>query len=227
MELMDLAGALVGFFLTIMVLSYVFGDNFLFRLAIYIFIGISSGYAVIVTWSNVIWPQLVQPVIAGDQSQRLFAITPILLSALLLFKVSPRLGRIGNLALAYLVGVGVATAIGGAVLGTLLPQMSATINEFDLSSTPPGAGLFRFFRAGFLLLGTLSTLLYFQFGRRSETASSQIKSGFWQGVDILGQVFLAVTLGVLFAGVYSASLTALIERIQFLQGFILPLFSTG
>jgi hypothetical protein len=37
----------------------------------------------------------------------------------------------------------------------------------------------------------------------------------------VGQLFIAITLGVLFAGVFSASLTALIERIGSLSDFII------
>jgi hypothetical protein len=36
----------------------------------------------------------------------------------------------------------------------------------------------------------------------------------------VGSVFIAVTLGVLLAGVYSAALTALIERLHFISGFL-------
>jgi predicted membrane protein len=44
-QLADPIGAIIGFILTIMVLSYIIGDNALFRLAIHIFIGAASGYA--------------------------------------------------------------------------------------------------------------------------------------------------------------------------------------
>ena len=43
--------------------------------------------------------------------------------------------------MAYLVGVGAAVAIGGAVLGTLLPQISATFDNFDLKSAQCGISL--------------------------------------------------------------------------------------
>ena len=50
LSLPDLAGTILGFFLTLMVFSYVFGDNGLFRAAIYIFVGVASGYAAVVAW---------------------------------------------------------------------------------------------------------------------------------------------------------------------------------
>jgi energy-converting hydrogenase Eha subunit A len=41
---------------------------------------------------------------------------------------------------------------------------------------------------------------------------------------VIGQVFIAVTLGALFAGVFSAALTALIERLDFLRTVIASFF---
>ncbi len=41
----EIISALVGFLLTLMVFSYLIGDNPLFRIAVYLFIGVSSGYA--------------------------------------------------------------------------------------------------------------------------------------------------------------------------------------
>jgi len=43
--------------------------------------------------------------------------------------------------------------------------------------------------------------------------------GFIELIAFVGSIFLAITLGVLFAGVYSAALTALIERLHFFGSF--------
>jgi hypothetical protein len=42
--LLDLMTAGASFLITIFILSYLFGDNILFRLAIYVFIGAAAGY---------------------------------------------------------------------------------------------------------------------------------------------------------------------------------------
>ena len=41
----------------------------------------------------------------------------------------------------------------------------------------------------------------------------------------VGQLFLAVTLGSLFAGVFSAAITALIERLDFIRNVVITLSS--
>jgi hypothetical protein len=229
MGLPDLIGALLGFFLTLMVFSYIFGDNALFRLVIHIFIGVAAGYAAVVAVYNVIWPQLVLPLVSGSRSERLFVLFPLVLSGLLAFRVSPRLARIGAPSIAYLVGVGVATTIGGALLGTLFPQVGASINLFDMELARQGnqATWLRLVEGGLVLIGTVTTLLYFHFsvrsksGARSETGAQPAQ---WvEAVGWIGQLFIAVTLGVIFAGVLSAALAALIERVSFLVDFLFTL----
>ena len=51
----DLIGAAVGLALTVMILSYVLGDNPLFRIAMYLFVGVAAGYAVVVAVQNVLF----------------------------------------------------------------------------------------------------------------------------------------------------------------------------
>ena len=58
MTLLDLVGLLVSFVLTVMVLLYAFDDNPIFRLAVYIFVGVAAGYASAVALKDVILPRL-------------------------------------------------------------------------------------------------------------------------------------------------------------------------
>jgi hypothetical protein len=227
MNLPDLIGAIVGFFLTLMVFSYVFGDNALFRATIHIFIGVTAGYAAIVAWYNVIWPQLILPLINGTRSEKLYVLFPLVLGGLLLFRASPRLSRLGNPAVAYMVGVGVAVAIGGAVMGTIFPQTLASINLLDLQAPQINgvSPLLLFVEAFLVILGTVTTLVYFHFGARQRADGAPRRPEWVEGLALVGQIFIAITLGVIFAGVLTASMTALIERMQSLADFILPLLT--
>lgn len=213
----DLVGIVIGFVFTLMTFSYIFGDNALFRVALHIFIGAAAGYAAVVAFYNVIWPQMLIPIIFGLRSERLFVLFPLVLGGLLLFKVSTRFNNFGNPAVAYLVGVGVATVVGGAVLGTVFPQIIATINLFEIQTAGDADNvLWQFVQGSMVLVGTISTLAYFHFGVRPETDQNTSRAKWIDGLALIGQVFIAITLGAIFAGVYAASLTALIERYQFL-----------
>lgn len=235
MNLVELIPALLGFLFTLMILSYIIGDNPLFRFAVSIFVGVSAGFAGAVAlrsivYPNVIWP-LIRVALGNGSAQDAYAVIPLLLSVLLLLKLSKRLGRAGNIAMAYLVGIGAAVAVGGAILGTIFPQAGASMDLLDFSSLPG----FQFAPADFAtevlsrfiaLVGTLATLIYFHFGVRAVAGEENLERSKW--LEVIGQVgqgFIAVTFGVMFAGVYSASLMALIDRVAGIVDFFLLFFS--
>jgi hypothetical protein len=217
----DLIGAILGFVLTLMVVSYVIKDNALFRLAIHIFIGVSAGYATVLVIYNVIWYQLLAPLIISPLEKYYLVIPPILLGIWLFAKASPKLSRMGSPVVAFLVGVGAATAITGAVSGTLFPQVSATINLFDLGATGlSGTKLVGWVvNALFILIGTITSLAYFHFGVRSRGEQTGQRPLWIEVLSQIGQVFIAVAFGALFAGAYAAAIAALVERVSFIWEF--------
>lgn len=217
-NIIDMITGGISFLLTLMVLSYVIGDNPVFRVVVYIFIGVSAGYAAVVTWHQVLYPRLIVPLLTGNLVERLLAFIPFVLGLLLLFKLSPRTARLGSLSMAFLVGVGAAVAIGGTVLGTLFPQTRAAMNELNLSNT--GQYWLERLSEGFLMLiGTITTLVYFHYGAKATTSGPQ-RSKLISILSWVGQVFVAITFGALFAGVFVAAMTALIERLNFVITFL-------
>jgi hypothetical protein len=214
----EVISALVGLILTIMVFSYMIGDNPLFRFAIYLFIGVSSGYAATVVWHYVLLPRLTPPL--SDINQLILWVIPLIFSISLLAKLFPSASWIGNFAMAVLVGVGAAAAIGGALIGTLLPQAQAAMNVFDLSPTVGGANPgVRLLEGIVMLLGTVFTLASFHFSVGRAPDGTPKPNRILEGIAAVGRVFIAITLGVLFAGVYVAALTAMIERLSSIINF--------
>lgn len=215
MSLDVLIPLLLSFSLTLMVLSYLWKDNPLFRIGIYLFIGVAAGYAAAVVINSVVVPKMVLPffdIFNGSLVDVLIrTLPPVILGLLLFTKLSPRASWLGTPSMAFLVGVGAAAALGGAVLGTLFPQIQATA---QLGS----------FQAFIILIGTILTLLYFQFSVRNRPSGSVWIGRTMDGLRWGGQVFIAITFGVLFAGVYSAALSAMIERLNFLVTFVTGLF---
>lgn len=212
----QIVSAFIGFILTVMVLSYLIGDNPLFRLAIYIFVGAAAGYAVSVVVHQVIWPSLIVPLMSASMLERSLLLIPLLLGLLLLMRLSPQLARLSSPAMGYLTGVAAAVAVGGAVIGTLAPQTAAAAQPFDLGDAA-ARGLNPLGQAAsgiVMLTATITTLVYFNFGARRAADGTVRRNGLLELIARVGQVFIAITFGVLFAGVYSAALTALIERVH-------------
>jgi len=219
----DLIAGVFSFIFTLLIFSYLIGDNPLFRIAIYVFVGVSSGYIAAVAWWQVIWPRLGYPLIYGDISlfDKGLLLMPLFGSLLIFMKVSPRLAGMGRIAMAFLVGVGAAVTIAGALGGTLIPQVFGTINAFDMTSVKDIGVIFEAISGGLIILfGTVFTLTYFHFGARPKADGSMHRLGLIEMMAWVGRIFIGITLGAIFAGVYAAALTALIERITSLLNFI-------
>ncbi len=213
----EVISAAIGLILTLMIFSYLLGDNPLFRIAVYLFVGVSSGYAAVVVWYYVLVPKF-SPL--QDPSQLPLLIIPLILCVSLLAKLSPRISWIGNFAMAILVGVGAATAIGGALLGTLIPQARASMDALDLRTAGGGASaVYKLVEGVVMLAGTVLTLAYFHFSARRTPGGSVKRNVILELLAWGGRIFIAITFGVLFAGVYMTALTAMIERLSSLINF--------
>jgi hypothetical protein len=222
----DLIWSIVGFLLTVMIFSYIFGDNPFFRLAAYLFVGVTAGFVTITVITQVLVPQLWLPLVSGSLTVRLVALVPLLLSLILLLKMFPPFARYGNIPMAYLVGAGAAILIGGAVLGTLFPQIIGTINLFDLGTATANqiSPVVQLVNAVLILVGTLTALFFFYFGAKTNLNQPPRRSQLIEVMAHVGQVFIGITLGALFAGVYSSALTALIERVSSIWNLVHTLF---
>lgn len=203
-ENLDLIAGWVSLVLTLMVFSYLLGDNFLYRLAVAVLVGVAAGYVAVVAVESVIVPWLDATVLAeqGDMSDatlrglRAVGAVPFLIGALLLFKVSPRLAPVGNLGLAFLIGSGVAVAIFGAASGTIIPLAR---DAGDAVSDDVVEGVV-------MVLGVITTLIYFQYLAAERGGRIQRPRGLGPLASI-GQAFVVVTLGTLYAGAILTSLT--------------------
>jgi hypothetical protein len=208
-----LSGAL-GFGFSLAILSYLLGDNPLYRLALHIFIGASVGYVTLVVVHQVLVPRLVEPMTSGQANVMLLASVPLILFIFLVLKLSPRLSDWGNVGVAVMLGVGTAVAIAGALRGTLLPQVQAT----RLSLNPASGG--RLVDNLVIVVGTLSTLLYFQFWARARPSDGAQRGPLMRLLAGVGRVFIVLTLGATYAGMILSGLSLFGERVVFLWDFI-------
>jgi hypothetical protein len=219
---LDQIGVIVGAILTLFILSYLIGDNFLYRLATHVLIGVGAAYITVTVIADVLWPRIVQPLIAvqtiqaiSDDNLKLqmlinaiVAGIGVFLSFLLLFKFQPRFAFVGNIPIGYLVGVGAAVALGGAVFGTIGAQTVATALPPGGPLTGPNSNVaINFLLNVIIVFATVTTLLSFSFFRAA-------RRGVLSGLSSIGRFFLASALGATFALVYVASVTVLIDRVQ-------------
>ena len=216
----SLVGRIVAFALSLMVLSYLIGDNPLYRIALHIFVGAAAGYTAIVLVQSVLAPRLFiitnwQKAVTSAQVNEYLPlvslIIPAILAVMLLFKLNPRSSLLGNLPLALMVGVGAAVAVAGAITGTIFPQVSASWNADP-----------NLINALIVNLCTVLALFYFFYSRRPQ-AEGQARPSVWgQVFAIFPRAVITITLAALYAGALAASLAVFSDRIRFILDFLLP-----
>ena len=222
----ETVGLIIGAVMTVLIFSYLLGDNALYRWALAILVGSAAGYALGVAIQFVLTQWVLVALSSADATLNWVYVVPLLLGSLLVFKGFPPtriLGRIavlGNMPLALLVGVAAAVAVSGAITGTLIPQVLATGQTFTLD-----AGFLGLVQGLIVIIATISVLLFFTARPQPQTPQDEAAS-FWQTFgQRTGRFFLTVGLGAAFAGAISSALTALVIRLWHLADLLAQLMS--
>ncbi len=117
-------GTTVAALVTLAVWSYLAGERRLFSWAQYLLAGLATGYLLVLSVREVLVPQLVSPLLADPGRLELWPA----LAGVAVLAVARWLPRgIGALPIAFLVAATAAFALGGAVVGTLLPQTASAL----------------------------------------------------------------------------------------------------
>lgn len=206
----DLLGVWMGAILTLFVFSYLLADSPLFRLAQAIFVGVTVGYAATVAVYLILLPRLVTPLVESPQDNwPLFF--PLVLGLLLFAKLRAGWAPLGNVSLAFLLGVGSALAISGALSGTLWPQITATV-----VSLSPSFGWETVVNNVLLVIGTVGALLSFRFVVSAERPPLRALDAVARGWGVVGRWFVLTAFGAIFAETAVSRISILIGRIYYL-----------
>lgn len=202
---LDLIAGWVAFVLTLMVFSYLLADNFLYRIAVHILVGAAAAYIAITAVVDVIIPWVDATVLADANDStitmpvRAMGMLPIVIALMLLLKSSPRLAYIGNFGMLVVVAIGTGVALVGATIGTIIPEIRASGQSIDREETLNGV---------LLILGTISTLAYFQYiSRKRPTDEVAVPILPIRILGTIGQGFIVITLGALYAQAILTSMT--------------------
>ena len=218
--------ALVSFVLTLMVFSYVLGDlplvGVLYRSAIYIFVGMTAAFTLVVSYEGIILPYLqdiqnteTSWTTLGNSADIYIFFTALLFGLLLLLKPLRSLTWLTNSVYAVVVVVGASVAVAGALSGTLFPLLhaTATIPE-NLRSDLGGMA-----DTLIIFVGTMTALFYFHYQVRGNSEAGVEQNRLARGFRHIGKVFIVTALGAIYASTILTSLTILSERISFLFQF--------
>ncbi len=132
----DILGAWVGIFLTICILSFLYGDNPFYKFAEHLFVGVSIGYIVVVQFKSNLW-------IKVERGLTWWDVVPVVLVAMLFARLAAkRLGWLGKFPLAFVVALYAGQSVVGLVGSDLGDQMKVAaqpliVEKVDLNTATP------------------------------------------------------------------------------------------
>ena len=198
---------LITLILTLAIFSYLLNDNPLFRLAVSMFVGLAAAFTVVVTFQSVILP-----LTTGSGGGAGLFVAGLILTILLLVKPIRSLRILSNISLGFLIAVGAAISLVGAISGTLIPIVSQTAQvDSDGSITAIISSIV-------IIIGVISSLLYFNYSVRENQQGVVERGRFMKLIAGLGQGFIVITLGALYGAAILTSLTILTGQLEMLFG---------
>ena len=208
-------GAWVATGLTLLIFSFLYKDNPLFKLAEHLYVGVSVGYIIVKTYDTVIVHLVVKPIVENGEIALLI---PVAIGMLMLTRYVPKAAWMSRYAFAFIVGMGAGLAIPRTISSFILKQIEDTVRPL-LSMTGPDSLTFSMnllnpashLNAIVILLGVGSVLFYFFF--------SIEHSGAGRAVDRTGIIFLMISFGAGFGYTVMARMSLLIGRLTDLIEF--------
>jgi hypothetical protein len=218
----DTIGVWVAALMTLAILSFMYGDNPLYKLAEAIVVGVSAAYWMVVAfWTTLVpnlfgklWPTAVHSwAIPGMSPVRdphwYLNLAPLLLGAMLLWRLAPRGAWIARWPLAFIIGTTAGMRLVHFLQADFLSQIRAGI--VPLVVYDAAAGGFDFWTSlqnAIVFFGTLAALVYFFFSIEHEGVVGKVsRVGIW---------VLMITFGASFGFTVMGRIALLANRVEFL-----------
>jgi hypothetical protein len=206
--------------LTLMVFSFLYRDNPLYKFAEHVFVGVSAAYWMVIGFWTTLWPNAVLKLVPAAQRMTNpdtplpdtdpAVVVPLILGILMLCRLWPRLAWLSRWPTAFAVGTTVGYSLVRYLRSDFLNQISATIDPGLAANATSGSlwGL----NLDYILIvtGTVCGLAYFTFSRA--------RGGGMGALARIGLVFLMITFGASFGSTVMGRVTLLVGRLQFLLG---------
>ncbi|MCV0404039.1 MAG: hypothetical protein K5924_10090 [Chloroflexi bacterium] len=195
------AGTWVAAIATLVVLGSLLGERRLFGWSQHLLAGLATGFLALLAIREVIAPRLVDPIIAEGAARPELWAGAILVAAAATVPWLPR--RLAAVPISVVVGTLAAFALGGAVIGTIVPQLDATIARPGATVAGTAAGALAATATGLVLLGFVHGV------PRGRILTAAASAGRW---------LLIVGIGAWLGYLVLSRLVLLVDRLGFLLG---------
>jgi len=191
---------------TIGIYSFLYKENPLYRFAEHLVIGVSLGYFMVITWTRVLYPRVVEPIANGEPNAWVLFI-PVILGLLYITRFFPQIAWLSRYPMAFLMGAGMGIGFPLSMKASVLRQLEATL----IPIYETGMSWEIVVGNAVLVLGTLAALIYFFF-------SKPHKGPFFGTGSKIGIWVIMIGFGATFGFTVMGRISLLIGRIQFLLG---------
>ena len=195
-------GAWVAVGFSLCMYSFLYKDNPFFKFGEHVFVGVSIGYLLTITYYQVMTNKLYIPMM---QQGKWWLVIPTFLGLLLLARFIPSIAWISRISFAFLLGISSGVAIPRQISSFILKQVEGTLKPVV---TVGDGGVAWVTLAGvnalLILIGVVSVLFYFFF--------SIEHTGTVRRVARVGIYFLMVSFGAAFGYTVMARMSLLIGR---------------
>jgi len=195
-------GAWVAVGFSLCMYSFLYKDNPFFKFGEHVFVGVSVGYLLTITYYQVMANKLYIPM---TQQGKWWLLVPAFLGLLLLARFIPSIAWLSRISFAFLLGISSGVAIPRQISSFILKQIEGTLKPLV---TVSDGGIAWITLAGLnallVLIGVVSVLFYFFF--------SLEHTGPVRRVARVGIYFLMVSFGAAFGYTVMARMSLLIGR---------------
>jgi hypothetical protein len=129
----ELLGTWIGAGLTLIMFSFIYKDNPLFKVGEHLYLGISVGYYINITYWNVIIPDVYRKMTVDHLY---WVIIPAILGLFIILRLVPSLSWLSRMAFAFYIGGAAGVAIPQVLHELFLPQLSETLRPFTGTTLP-------------------------------------------------------------------------------------------
>lgn len=199
-------GTIVAGILTIAILSFLYGDNPVYKMAETLLVGVSMGYVLVITWTNTLMAVLFKPLFVESQ---FWLVIPFIFGLFMFGRFHKSTSFLSRYSMAVLIGSGAGVAIPAMLGARTLRQMTATVEMVQ------GDSFFMIFSGLVVVVGLFTTLSYFYFSREHE--------GIMGRSARVGTYFLMIFFGTTFGYTVMSRVSTFIGRMDFLLSDFLHL----
>ncbi len=187
--------------MTLSIFSYLYGDNFFYKSAEHIFVGVSAGYIFAITFWDQIYPNLLGRLfpsfIDAGYDFDISYIIPLILGIFMILRLVPSLSWLARISIAYIVGMAAGLKFYVFINSNILFQIKSSAIDFSLS-------YFEIFNQLIILIGVICGLIYFFFSKEHKGTIGKISK--------LGIYFLMIKFGASFGFAVMGRISLLIGR---------------